>query len=465
MRFMTKRTRTILFFICSVLFLVIAPSIVFYCMGYRFDFDSKKIVQTGGLYFKVWPKGVQIYINGKLEKRTNFFFDSALIEDLLPKKYEIEIKKLGYHSWKKTLEIEEKKVTELKNVFLIPKNPVFNELTKNVDSFWPSRDGKKLILKEITEESWSLKILELGRGIKTYLFDEKDLKKEKGASIEILDLKFSQDSKQILLKIEESGVEKYFIFSIEETPINLILLDFLGKDIRKISFNPRNPQTVFFSNGNGLFEADFLKKEKGQILKKLITYEISEGNIFFISDDGFLFKTDLSGIIPERLNSEAIILNDKAKYQIHPGGKEIFLLENDVVYLLDKDSEKFEKLFEGIENFEIFADFKKAFFSSKHEIWILFLEEILGQPPKKAREKLFLTRFSEEIDKGFWYTSHYLIFNAGPKIKVAEIDDRDQINIVDLVEFTEPKIFFNRVDKKLYVLTENNLWVSKKLLP
>jgi len=36
---------------------------------------------------------------------------------------------------------------------------------------------------------------------------------------------------------------------------------------------------------------------------------------------------------------------------------------------------------------------------------------------------------------------------------------------VDLAEFKEPKIFFNRVDKKLYVLTENNLFVSRKLLP
>lgn len=462
---MTKRTRTILFFICSVLFLVIAPSIVFYYMGYRFNFDSKKIVQTGGLYFKAWPKGVQIYIDRKLKRRTDFFFGSALIEDLLPKKYEIEIKKSGYHSWEKTLQIEEKKVTELKNVFLIPESPVFNDLAKNVDSFWPSRDGKKLILKEIAEDSWSLKILELGRGVKTLLFNEKDFKKENGASVEILDLKFSPDSKKILLKIEEDGAGKYFISSIEEAQINLIPLDFLGKDIRKISFNPRSPQTIFFSNGDSLFEADFLKKEKSQILKNLITYEISEGNIFFISDDGFLFKTDLSGIIQDRLNSEVIILNDKAKYQIHLRGKEIFLLENDVVYLLNKDSEKFEKLFEDIKNFETSADFKKAFFSSKHEVWILFLEEILDQPSKKAGEKLFLTRFSEEIDKGFWYTSHYLIFNTGPKIKVAEIDDRDRINIVDLAEFKEPKIFFNRVDKKLYVLTENNLFVSRKLLP
>lgn len=462
---MTKRTRTILFFICLLLFLIIGPSVVLYYMGYRFDFDSRKIVQTGGLFFKVWPKSARIYLDSKLKKKTDFLFGSALIEDLLPGKYEIQIKKEGFHPWKKTLEVREKQVTELKNVFLIPENPVFNLLAKNVNYFWPSPGGKKIILKGIAEGSWALKILELETGVITHLFDEKDFKKEKGARVEILDLKYSPDSKQILLEIKEGKEKEYFISSIEETPTNLIPLDFLGKDVEKILFNPRNPQKIFFSSEDKLFEADFLKKEKSQILENLITFEISEGNIFFLSDDGFLFKTDLSGQIQERVNSEPITPNNEAKYQIFIKGKNIFLLENDVVYSLNKDSEKFEKLFEGIKDLEISPDFKKIFLFTDREIWILFLEEILEQPQRKAGEKLFLTRFSEKIDKVFWYTSHYLIFSTGSEIKVAEIDDRDRINIVDLTEFRKPKIFFNGVDKKLYVLDEKNLFVSEKLLP
>lgn len=477
---MTKRTRTILFSTCIVLFLIIAPSMVLYSQGYRFDFDSRKIVQTGGLFFKVWPKSAKIYLDGKLKKKTDFLFGSALIENLLPGKYEIQIKKEGFHLWKKTLEVREKQVTELKNVFLIPENPTFNVLAKNVDYFWVSPDKKKIIFKGIGENGWALKILELETGVITHLFDEKDFKKEKGAGVEILDLKYSPDSKKILLKIEEDKEEKYFISSIEEAPANLIPLDFLDsnppttprsqpthpkKGEREISFNPGNPQKIFFSRGDKLFEADFLKKEKRQILENLITSEISDKNIFFVSDEGFLFKTDLSGVIQERLNSEPFVLKNEAQYQIHLKGKDIFLLENDVVYFLNKDSEKFEKLFEGIENLEISPDFKKIVYFSDHEIWILFLEEILDQPQKKAGEKLFLTRFSEKIDKVFWYTSHYLIFNVGNNIKVAEVDDRDRINIVDLAEFKEPKIFFNEVGKKLYVLDGRNLFVSKKLLP
>ncbi|GAI49198.1 unnamed protein product, partial [marine sediment metagenome] len=49
-------------------------------------------------------------------------------------------------------------------------------------------------------------------------------------------------------------------------------------------------------------------------------------------------------------------------------------------------------------------------------------------------------------------------------IKIAEIDDRDRINVVDIAEFENPKIFWNKNDKKLYVLSEENLYVSESLM-
>ena len=102
---MTKKSRTILFLICLILFLIIAPLAIFYSQGYRFDFETKKITQTGGLFLKVIPKQVEVFVDGKLTKKTDFFFGSALIENLLPKKYRVSVKKEGYLPWEKNLEI------------------------------------------------------------------------------------------------------------------------------------------------------------------------------------------------------------------------------------------------------------------------------------------------------------------------------------------------------------------------
>ena len=93
------------------------------------------------------------------------------------------------------------------------------------------------------------------------------------------------------------------------------------------------------------------------------------------------------------------------------------------------------------------------------------MEQIYDQPQRHVGEKVFLTRFSEKIDEVFWYTNHYLVFNVGNRIKIVEIDDRDKINIVDFTEFKEPKTFWNQSNKKLYILSEEILYTSKKLVP
>ncbi len=240
---MTKKTRTILFFICVFLFALTAPSVIFYSQGYRFDFETKKIVQTGGLYFKVAQRSAQVYLNDKLKDTTSLFTNSSLIENLLPKTYYIEIKKDGYYPWQKTLEVKERRVTEAKNITLIPQN---------------------------------------------------------------------------------------INFATTSSPL------------------PKITVSATSSDGQKVIEFD------------------------------------------------------------------------------------------------------------KHEIWISF---------PKEEKKIFLNRFSETIGKVFWFNDDYLIFNVGDKLKIAEIDDRDRLNIIDIAQFKTPEIFWDNLNGKLYVLSENVLYVSEKLLP
>jgi len=471
---MTKKTRTILFSICLFSFLISAPLAVFYSQGYRFDFNSKRIVKTGAFYFKVWPRNVEIYLDGKSKKKTDFFFGSALIENLMPKKYQVQIKKAGYLTWEKKLEIKEGGVTEAKNIFLVPENPKFQILVEKIEDFFFSPDGKKIILKERGEDGWILEILELEINKKNLLF-------EGGLESQVLELSFSPDSKRIFLKIEEKEKTKNLILDLEG---NLISLDFLG-EVEKISFNPKDSQKIFFVKENFIFEADLAKKElTGPILKNLITYEASNSNFYWLSKDGYCFKTDFSGKIEEKINFEHFSLKEEKKYQISLSGPRIFLKENDILfsnearnqdsekrsnegslYLFDFDLKSFQKFFEPIRGIEFSPDGQKMVYFNNYEIWVLFLEDILDQPQKQALEQLFLTRFSEKIDRVFWYTSNYLIFNTGSKIKIVEIDDRDRFNIFDFGEFQLPKIFFNRFDKKLYLLSEGNFLASEKLLP
>jgi len=71
---MTRKTRKILFFVFFLIFLLGAPLIILYYQGYRFDLEKKSLTQTGGLFLKVTPKQAEIYIDGELVKKTDFFF-------------------------------------------------------------------------------------------------------------------------------------------------------------------------------------------------------------------------------------------------------------------------------------------------------------------------------------------------------------------------------------------------------
>ena len=433
---MTKKTRTILFLICLFLFLLIAPVTIFYSQGYRFDIDSKKITQTGGLFLKIEPKQVEIYINGKLKKKTDFFFGSALIENLLPKKYKVEIKKEGYHPWEKNLEIKEKQVTEVKNIVLFSENPTFNILTAGVKDFWFSPDEKKIILFEGSEMGWALKLYDLEKNVKSQLIEERDFY-SKGA--DLLNLEFSEDSNEIYLDIGMKEKEKYFTLKLNKFPPTLTE--------REIATSSEN----------------------------IIASQVFNGDSYYRDKSGYLLKNE------ERLTENPFPVKAETEYVLEIFQNFIFLRENQTLYQFNPDLKSFEKFFENINFLKISPDLKKIVYFSNSEIWILFLKEVVSQPIKKSGEKVFLVRLSEKINDVFWLNSDYLVFNTGNKIKVAEIDDRDRINMVDIAEFSSaaksyggpaealreggenPKIFFSQKQKKLYILSNGNLYTSETL--
>lgn len=467
---MTRKTRRILFLFLLISFLLVAPLTVFYSLGWRIDWKTKKIIQPGVFYLKIQPKNAKIYLNGELEEKTDFFFGSAFIDNLLPKEYDLEVKKEGFYTWKKTLEIKPRQVTEIKNIILIPEDPGFAVLSKGVKDFFFFPDNKKVILKEekITNSetekiSWSLKLFDLEKNVKSHLIEDKDISQKE---VSLLDLEFSYDSKKVLLKVGAKEQIMYYLLEVNEAPVILTLIDFLDSDVQEISFNPKNSQKLFVLKAGVLSEEDLFSKEtSSNTLVDVITFSIFRKDIYYLDESGFLFKTNLSLGPRDKLNMLPLSLKAETEYKIDASNYNIILKESNILYTFDKDKKIFEKIFEPVTNFEFSPGSTKMAYFNNNEIWILFLIKKYEQPQKLAGEQLFLIRLSEKIDEVFWYTDHYLIFKAGGKIKIAEIDDRDLINIVELAEFKTPKIFWNQNNKKLFVISDGNFYVSKKIVP
>ena len=138
MQRMTKRTRTTLFFTLALLFLAVTSALIFTALGYRLDWSGKRITQTGALYFKVIPSSALVIIDEGKKRRTDFFFGTLLIDDLLPGFHDIRVEKEGFAPWHKLLAIQERQVTEVKNIVLFPSQLSFKTLVDDVLNVWQS---------------------------------------------------------------------------------------------------------------------------------------------------------------------------------------------------------------------------------------------------------------------------------------------------------------------------------------
>ena len=216
---MTKRTRTIIFFICLTLFVLGGPSAILYSQGYRLNIGAKEgenfLTQTGGVFIKAAPRQVEIYVDGKLKEKTDFLFGSALVENLLPGKYEIEVRKDDYQSWTKTLVVKEKEVAEAKNIILFPTKVNFATSLENVEQIW-NTPSQNILIKENTDDGWVLSFYRPDNQTKRELFKETDINKN-GA--DLIDIDFSTTTSNTIIGFTIGKVNKYFEFNHQDTEI------------------------------------------------------------------------------------------------------------------------------------------------------------------------------------------------------------------------------------------------------
>ena len=425
---MKQKYRKTLFISSLLIFFILAPILIFRSQGYRFDIENKQIIQTGGFYFEVLPKQSSIYLNDNFSRKTDFFFNSTLIENLLPKKYNVKITKDNYITWEKNLEVREKEVTEAKNITLFPQEFDFTIISEEIKNFWVSPSEEKIVWKERNNDAWDLKLYDLKKELKSHLISENEISRN---DVDLIDLEFSQNGEIIYLEVIASEQLKNYSLNINKGLSSL-------------------EETI-----------------KPELEKSVITHQSFNGENYYLDNEGYLYKTkeDLSSqsiTNKEKINDSPFSIQKETPYQLYVFPSLIFLKENSLVYLFNTETKSFEKYSEDIKDFKISPDLKTIAYFFDTEIWILPIEKTKLYEAKKS---IFLVRFSNSIQDVFWINSNYIAFSVENNIKISEIDTRDQLNIIDLGEFQSPKIFWSPISKKIYSLTEEVLWQSKELIP
>jgi hypothetical protein len=125
-----------------VAFILLSPFIYMFIRGQKYDFKNHRVIQTGILSVRTDPKGAKVFLNGEERAKTN-----TNIRFLNPGDYNVEIKKDGYFTWSKRINIREQYVSwvhlNLPAVTLFYSQPKETSIADNVINF---SAGNKRIL-------------------------------------------------------------------------------------------------------------------------------------------------------------------------------------------------------------------------------------------------------------------------------------------------------------------------------
>ena len=449
---MTKRTRTMLFFLLGVIFFSFAPAIILYSQGYRFSWSEKQFSKVGAFYLNITPTRAEVLVNEKSIGKTAHVLGTTLTKDFPPGIYSVRVQKEGYHSWEKRLEIFPKQVTEAKNITLLPVDPAFVVLKDNVRAIWFGPNKTEALLQKFPpaggKNTWTLVLWDIQRNIEYPLYESSR------ARDEIWNIEWAQDSNSFLLQIVSQEQQKNFVQTIDRT---IFQSQRTAAESLQVSARLRVPVAS---------RLEYARTQTGIMFPRdVIAFFTDNQQALWLDQAGILWQQTNNDTKPRRLNQESLHMEAETPYKIFAYRDDVLVQKNEILYMLNPQTKIFEAFFSPFYEMVQSPDGRKLALSSGKEIWLYFFQEEREQPSRSKGEKLFLTRLSEDIENLGWFNSHYLMFAQGETIMVSEIDNRDHLNMVELAKFSSPSFFWQAESKTLLVHTGGQILASEKLLP
>lgn len=159
-----------------LLFFIISPLVVLYTAGYRYDFITHSIEQTGVISIDIEPRDATVHLNDVL-------IDKKLpirLANRAPGTYRVKISRNGYHTWEQDIRVESKKTTYIRDVALFAQHDFARilptEIEKNIISSYTAPQGDVAILLTKKEDIEELFIVNLNTEIITPLIRTDSLK-------------------------------------------------------------------------------------------------------------------------------------------------------------------------------------------------------------------------------------------------------------------------------------------------
>lgn len=463
-----------------IIFVIVAPLIIFYAQGYRYDLKRHRIVKTGVLFINSNPNKALVNIDGQsyLPKWYNkilFYKDllglpksrgptPTVISNLLPGQYLVSVIKPNYQTWQKKIEIFAEKTTNLSKIQLFLKQPKIQLIAPAQDDAWLSPDKNKLIFTEKgIDNQISLKIIDNLPNTS----EAAHLIKLPEEKIEIVN--WSIDNNKILIKCHSD--KKLLIINLIK-PNEIIYLNQL------ISFYPQKIQwsndnkTLYLQNYNYIYALNLETK----IIKpcfnlnflpnsQLIDWQINGDYLLWLRKDSqglFLEKSFLKEKIQD-YKKEAIIFSlalpiNYAQFTRDIHHDLISLISGENFYLINVNSQEPEKnvLFKNRAKDIVWQSNKqKLLFYNDFELSTVQLSQNQADSLQINYDVIY--RSSEKISQALWHLSNdWIFYTTDNNLRIIELDDHNIRNNFTLLNIDRVEQFW-QTDKQNYIYLKGKI--------
>lgn len=456
--------RKIFFWSLVAAFLITAPTIFFYAMGYRFSVDRGIFIYSGSFTIKSNPQETEISINGKTVPKgiVNFLNYSYHIDGLRPGEYQLEIKHPNYQTWHKKSSIHSGISTEFWNIFLARESYTKKEYEVSaVSDFFISpkeeniaiaKNGENLVVEILnTKEESTREIV----NNENYRFSH-DLN---------YNIEWSPRGDRLLIPVfkKETEEKNYLVVNIKDPEIFNLNETFEISEIKNVRWDPSERDYIFYLSDNKLYRVNISDPSQEKILfsDNVSNYDISGNDVFFVKNtNGIIYESSTKGGEPTQITTTSlqdvnfeelkIIVYDKDRIAIITGNKNLYIYnKNDDICL--------DKLSNNVLGVHFSNDGKKLAYWTKNELLVYFIREWETQPQREEGQVIQITRSFSDISNVQWFRDYeHLIYTNDNKIRIIELDHRDYRNMASLTDLNiaDAKAVYNQAKNIIY-FTDN----------
>jgi len=437
---MTIRTRRFIYISFILTFLLIAPLLVLYTAGYRWNNYHNRLQKIGSLVIRTMPRTVTINVaDMHVTKTTPWRYN-----ELLPNEYVITITKDGYDTWQKKMTIYQGETTFAEHVYLFKNHSQPQIMSNTIIDYWTYQDKQN---SSVFIANNTLQLLNHRTGNQEQLVE---------FTQPIVDSLWSDDQNTLLLKT--SGGWQIWS-NAHRNALTNVNQNF--KSSNNCKFRPGENNAIYCQDPSAVYEHHLITNDT----KTLVTVTSTEKIVDFLLTDKlyYLSQNDMDSNVYLKIQDpfsqsypDFLLPSSSGYHIIHADYNSISILDeqNHILYLLNLSNEEtsFNRSSRIINDVSdvLFNDRGDILYYNDWEVWIY-----------RNNETQLITRQSQTIIQAFWYPSYNHIGVLSENgIKLIELDRRDQQNSTTVTTWEDiKKASLDKEAEHIYFLSsEGNLF-------